>query len=129
MWFGWPLANSKDGGDVGRWICCRRDALAICTHAVCSGNMKPGRKLLEQGGPSCTDADIVAILLGSGGRGYTALDSANALLDKYGTLSALMNRTLEEIAGIRGIKATRAIRLAAAYELCRRLLKEIDRDA
>jgi DNA repair protein RadC len=91
--------------------------------------MKPGRKLLEQGGPSCTDADIVAILLGSGGRGYTALDSANALLDKYGTLSALMNRTLEEIAGIRGIKATRAIRLAAAYELCRRLLKEIDRDA
>ena len=91
--------------------------------------MKPGRKLLEQGGESCTDAEIMAILLGSGGPGYTALDSANALLDKYGTLTALMNRSLEEIAGIRGIKAARAIRLAAAYELCRRLLKEIDRDA
>lgn len=91
--------------------------------------MKPGRRLLEQGACACTDAEIVAILLGSGGRGYTALDSAHALLDKYGTLSALMNRSLDEIAGIRGIKATRAIRLAAAYELCQRLLKEIDRDA
>ena len=47
---------------------------------------------------------------GSGGPGYTALDSASALLDKYGTLSALMNRSLEEIAGIRGIRAARAIR-------------------
>jgi len=42
--------------------------------------------------------------------GYTVLDSANALLDKHGTLSALMNRSLEEIAGIRGIRAARAIR-------------------
>ena len=40
-----------------------------------------------------------------------------------------MNRSLDEIAGIRGIKAARAIRLAAAYERCQRLLKEIDRDA
>ena len=107
----------------------RRDAHAIGIVGVFSANVKPGRKLLEQGVESCTDAEIVAILLGSGGPGYTALDSANALLDKYGTLSALMNRPLDEIANIRGIKAIRAIRLAAAYELCQRLLKEIDRDA
>ena len=93
------------------------------------GSMKPGRKLLEQGASSCTDAEILAILLGSGGPGYSALDSANALIDKYGTLPALMNRQLDEIARIRGIKAVRAIRLAAAYELCQRLLKEIDRNA
>jgi DNA repair protein RadC len=91
--------------------------------------MKPGRRLLERGAGACANAEVVAILLGSGGRGYTALDSAQALLDKYGTWSALMNRSLDEIAGIRGIKTTRAIRLAAAYELCQRLLKEIDRDA
>jgi DNA repair protein RadC len=90
--------------------------------------MKPGRRLLEQGAEACTDAEILGVLLGSGGPGYTALDSAKALLDKFGTLPGLMNRSLEEIAGIRGIKATRAVRLAAAYELCRRLLKEIDRD-
>ena len=85
--------------------------------------------MLEEGAENCYDAEILAILLGSGGPGYSALDSANALLDKYGTLAALMNRPLAEIASMRGIKAVRAIRLAAAYELCQRLLKEIDRNA
>jgi DNA repair protein RadC len=85
--------------------------------------------LLEKGAESCSDAQLVAILLGSGGRGYSALDSANELLDKYGMLSGLMNRSLEEIAQVKGIKVVRAIRLAAAYEICQRLLREIARDA
>ena len=90
--------------------------------------MKPGRTLLETGAGSCSDAELLAILLGSGGRGYSALDSANALLDKYGTLSGLMNRPLDEIAQVRGIKAVRAIRFAAVYEICQRLLNETARD-
>ena len=89
--------------------------------------MKPGRKLIEQGAPSCTDGEIIAILLGSGGPGYSAMDSARALLDKHGTLAGLMNQSLSELASIRGIKATRAIRLAAAYELCQRLLRDLPR--
>jgi DNA repair protein RadC len=91
--------------------------------------VRPGRKLVEAGPEHCSDVELVAILLGSGGRGYSALDSASALLDKYGTLAGLMNRPLDEIAGVRGIKAVRAIRLAAAFELCQRLLKEIARDS
>jgi DNA repair protein RadC len=91
--------------------------------------MKPGRTLLESGAEHCSDAELLAILLGSGGRGYSALDSANALLDKYGTLAGLMNRPLDEIAQVRGIKTVRAIRLAAVYEICQRLLKEVARDA
>ena len=90
--------------------------------------MKPGRKFIEAGERECTDAEILAILLGSGGRGYTALDAASALLERYGTLGSLMGRALEEVAAVRGIKAVRAIRLAAAYELCQRVLKETARD-
>lgn len=89
--------------------------------------MKPGRKLIELGARNCTDAEILAILIGSGGRGYTAEDTAKAILDKYGTLAGLMHRPLSELAEIRGIKATRAIRLAAAYELCQRLLRDLPR--
>jgi DNA repair protein RadC len=81
------------------------------------------------GAGNCSDAELLAILLGSGGRGYSALDSANALLDKYGTLAGLMNRSLDEVAQIRGIKVVRAIRLAAAFEICQRLLKEANRDS
>jgi DNA repair protein RadC len=91
--------------------------------------VKPGRKLVEIGAASCTDAEILAILLGSGGRGYTALDAASALIERYGTLGSLMGRGLDEIAKVRGIKAVRAIRLAAAYELCQRVLQETARDA
>ncbi len=91
--------------------------------------MKPGRTLLDLGAERCSDAELLAILLGSGGRGYSALDSANALLDKYGTLAGLMDHPLDEIADVKGIKVVRAIRLAAAYEICQRLLKEIARDA
>jgi DNA repair protein RadC len=60
--------------------------------------MKPGRTLLDLGAERCSDTELLAILLGSGGRGYSALDSANALLDKYGTLAGLMDRPLDEIA-------------------------------
>ncbi len=91
--------------------------------------MKPGRRLVDEGAACCTDAEILAILLGSGGRGYSALDTANQVLERYGTLASLMDRPLNELAAVRGIKAVRAIRLAAAYELCQRLLKELDRDA
>jgi DNA repair protein RadC len=91
--------------------------------------VKPGRKLIDQGASSCTDAELLAIIFGSGGRGYSALDAAHAVLERYGTLSDLMDRPLEEIANIRGIKTVRAIRLAAAYELCQRLLQEVDRNA
>lgn len=91
--------------------------------------MSPGRRLVEEGAERCSDAELLAILLGSGGRGYSALDSAQALLEKHGTLAGLMNHPLDEIAQVRGIKAVRAIRLAAAYELCQRLLKEIDRNS
>lgn len=84
---------------------------------------------MEAGAAQCSDAELLAMLLGSGGPGFSALDTANALLDKYGTLSGLMNRRLDEIAQVRGVKAVRAIRLAAAYELCQRLLKEVARDA
>lgn len=84
---------------------------------------------MEAGAGNCSDAELLAILLGSGGRGYSALDSANALLDQFGTLGGLMNRSLEEVAQVRGIKAVRAIRLAATFEICQRLLKEADRDS
>jgi DNA repair protein RadC len=81
------------------------------------------------GAESCSDAQLLAILLGSGGRGYSALDTANELLDRYGTLTGLMNRPLDEVAQVKGIKVVRAIRLAAAYEICQRLLREVARDA
>ena len=91
--------------------------------------MKPGRKLVEQGASSCTDTEIMAIIIGSGGAGYSALDCAQDLLARFPKLSALMDQPLSELAKTRGIKSTRAVRIAAAYELAARLVKELQQDS
>jgi DNA repair protein RadC len=88
--------------------------------------MKPGRKLVEQGAAACSDAEVLAILLGSGGPGYSAEDVARDILAKYGTLAALMDKPLAELAAIRGIGPVKAIRLAAAYELAARLIHHLE---
>jgi len=125
-----PMGDSiTDFGQYASGLFTSKMPLARGRGLHFDGAVKPGRILLEAGARNCSDAQLLAILLGSGGKGYSALDSANALLDRYGTLAGMMNRPLDEVAQIRGIKVVRAVRLAAAYEICQRLLKEIDREA
>ena len=90
--------------------------------------MKPGRKFIEAGPTACSDAEILAILIGSGGPGYSALDSANSVLERFGTLANVMDKPLRELAEIRGIGAVRAIRIAAAFELVCRIVQHLERN-
>ena len=88
--------------------------------------MKPGRKFVEESPAACTDAELLAILIGSGGAGYSALDVARDLLEHFGGLSNLMGHDLNELAEIKGVKTVRAIRIAAAFELSRRVIRELE---
>ena len=90
--------------------------------------MKPGRKFVEQGASRCSDADILAILIGTGGRGYSAEDLARELLERHGTLADLMDQPLRELASLRGIGPVKAIRIAAAYELAARLVRHLEQN-
>jgi len=90
--------------------------------------MKPGRKLVEEGAAACTDVEILALLLGSGGAGYSAEDAARELLERFGSLAGIMDRPLQELATVRGIKAVRAIRIAAAYELACRIIRHVEQN-
>ena len=90
--------------------------------------MKPGRRLVELGAEACTDSEILAILVGSGGRGYSAEDVAREILERHGTLASLMGKRLQDLASIRGIGAVKAIRLAAAYEMARRIVADLERN-
>jgi DNA repair protein RadC len=88
--------------------------------------MKPGRRLIEEGAERCGDLDLLAILLGTGIPGRSAEQIAHDILDRYGTLGGLMGRPLRELAEIRGVGPVKAIRIAATYELTRRVLKELE---
>ena len=83
------------------------------------------REMMERvGAEKLANADLLAVLLGSGTRGFSVLDVARELLKKYGTLTALAENSAEEFRRIRGIGPAKSKLLKAALELARRMRAE-----
>ncbi len=82
---------------------------------------RPRERLYHKGAEALADAELVAIQLGAGVRGTNAVELAREMLVRYGSLSALAGRDVAELAGIRGVGRAKAVRLASAFELTRRL--------
>jgi DNA repair protein RadC len=91
---------------------------------------RPRERLRDLGAAALADAELVALVLGSGSRGESALDVARRLLVDAGDLATLARATSAEIASRPGLGAARGAALAAAFELGRRALeRRIDRGA
>jgi DNA repair protein RadC len=82
---------------------------------------RPRERFLAKGGDALSDAECVAILLGSGTAGQTAVDQAQALLSTFGSLGELAGREIQEVARVAGLGLAKAVRVGAAVELSRRL--------
>lgn len=83
----------------------------------------PGGKLREQGAVKVSDSELLAILISSGIKGKTAEQIATDILKKYSSIEKLSNRPLEELLKFKGLSDVKIIRIAAAFELARRLIK------
>ena len=83
----------------------------------------PGGKLRELGAEALSDAELLAILISTGIRGKSALEIADELLDRFGPLPEMANQPLERFLEIKGLSDVKIIRIAAAFELARRLAK------
>jgi DNA repair protein RadC len=83
---------------------------------------RPREKLLARGPATLSDAELLAIFLGSGLRGQDAVATARGLLAHHGPLRSLLERGPEELASLPGLGPARACRLSAALELCNRYL-------
>jgi len=82
---------------------------------------RPREKMLSKGIESLSDAEILAILIISGTKNFTALELAKNLLHLAGNnLSELGKLKIEEICSIKGIGQAKAIGILAAVELGRR---------
>lgn len=82
---------------------------------------QPREKLRHQGARALADAEILAILLGSGVRGQSVLEVARRLLLSVDhDLDQLANWSIADFRRLKGIGEVRAIRLMAALELGRR---------
>ena len=84
----------------------------------------PGGKLRELGPEALSDADLLAILISTGIKGKPALKIAEEVLARFGSLEGLANQPLERLLGIKGLSDVKIIRIAAAFELARRLVKK-----
>lgn len=83
---------------------------------------RPREKLFSRGAAALSDAELVALVLGSGRRGYTAVDCARDALLKFGSVRGLLSATPHALVQHRGIGPARAARLGAAMELVKRSL-------
>lgn len=84
----------------------------------------PGGKLIELGSHALKQDELLAILIGSGVAGRSALAIANAVLDEYvGLYGIHRGATVDDLAKIPGLGRRKASRILAAIELGRRLYK------
>ena len=82
---------------------------------------RPREKLLLQGRRALTDAELIAILIGSGSTNETAVELSKRILHHFGNdLSVLGKQSVVELSKFKGIGEAKAISIIAALELGRR---------
>ncbi len=81
---------------------------------------RPREKLLERGPQALSDAELIAILLGSGVRGSSAVDLARKLIARFGSIRELLRAEQRECMSELGLGPARYALLRAALELARR---------
>ncbi|CAH8291970.1 DNA repair protein RadC [Mariniflexile fucanivorans] len=82
---------------------------------------QPREKLLYKGKATLSDAELVAILIGSGNRDESAVDLCKRILASVNNnLSELGKLSIKQLMEFKGIGEAKAITIAAALELGRR---------
>jgi len=84
--------------------------------------LRPREKAIHFGIGELSDAELLALLIGSGYKGKTAIDVAHELLSSYfNSMYSLSNTSLQSLMTHTGLKEAVALRLLAAFELHHRL--------
>jgi DNA repair protein RadC len=82
---------------------------------------RPREKLNAQGRRALTDAELIAILIGSGSRNETAVELSKRILHHYDNdLNKLGKASINELSNFKGIGEAKAISIIAALEIGRR---------
>jgi len=84
---------------------------------------RPREKLLKHGASSLSDSELLAILINTGSGKLTAVDLAKKLLREYKSLRNLSGLSVADFKQqkFKGVGKVKAIILAAAFEIARRL--------
>ncbi len=84
---------------------------------------QPREKYLRLGGQKLTDAELLAIVLGNGSVGQSALSLAKSLLIRSGNdLQKLFELSVENLMDFKGVGKVKAVKIKASLDLGYRLL-------
>jgi DNA repair protein RadC len=85
---------------------------------------RPRERLARLGAAALSDTELIAILLRTGMKGANAVELGRQLIQRFGTLTELSRADVADIAKVKGIGRTKAVQLAAAFGLAKRIAHE-----
>jgi len=85
---------------------------------------KPREKLMLKGKDVLSDAELLAILIGSGSRNESAVALSQRILASVGGLNSLAKLSIAQLMQFKGIGEAKAVTIVAALELCARRRSE-----
>ena len=85
----------------------------------------PGGKLRELGAETLTDAELLSILIAPGIPGKPAEEIAQEILQRFGGFKGMANQPLQKFLEIKGLGDRKITRIAAAFEIARRIVDEV----
>ncbi|MFM1941553.1 MAG: hypothetical protein RI897_535 [Verrucomicrobiota bacterium] len=85
---------------------------------------RPRERLLREGQEVLSNSELLAILLRTGTKGLSALQVAQAVLQRAGGLEPLTRASVEALCEVPGVGPDKAVTVIAALTLARRLARE-----
>ncbi len=88
----------------------------------------PGGKLWELGADKLSNAELLSILIATGIKGKSAEKIAEEIIRKFSSFRGMANQPFDKFLEIKGIGEVKLIRLAATFEIARRVVNDVLRD-
>ena len=85
---------------------------------------RPREKLARHGSERLSNAELLAILFRTGTRSLNAVELAETILSKFGSLRSMARADIKELQSHDGIGFAKAVEIQAAFELGQRLAAE-----
>ncbi|PIS23396.1 hypothetical protein COT49_00290 [candidate division WWE3 bacterium CG08_land_8_20_14_0_20_40_13] len=85
----------------------------------------PGGKFRRIGPKSCTDAKLLSIIIGTGTKGTSSESIAKIILENFGNFRGIVGKPLDSFYKIKGLKEVKATKIAAVFEIARRIVEDL----
>ena len=86
---------------------------------------RPRERLQKFGAEALSAQELLALILGRGIAGESAMVTVQRLLSTFGNVKAISEASLEELSQVRGIGLAKAAQIKAAFELAKRSEVEV----